>query len=332
MSDQVKNKLPFLADIIFQYSVGSEGAEPSLTSLINAVQENANRSPVSDLVIRNPFNLQKYLNDKKSIQDIKAIDCSTARYNVEIQAFWQEFIEKRLLYYWAKDFAAQLTNKKPYSSLVPTVLIGITDFCFQPELPSFHNVYNITAEGYPDKRLTDLFLVHTIERCPLKRSTYRTAKPALRKWMFFIDNATTAPEGEMQKEIKDDYGLSLAYEKYLRFHDDESARIEAERELRREIDAISAKIDPQVYWKEVGLKEGRQEGRQEGRREGQEKIINSIIRCLTKRFPGQDLSEIKRRILGISGLDELSDLLDFVLDVPRLEDVLKRLNDGSFFS
>ena len=59
-------------DMAFKKTFGTPENKLSLISLLNAILELD--SPILDVTIENPFNLQDFESDKLSILDIKAID------------------------------------------------------------------------------------------------------------------------------------------------------------------------------------------------------------------------------------------------------------------
>jgi predicted transposase/invertase (TIGR01784 family) len=63
-------------DFAFKKIFGSAENRVSLISLLNAIL--MPKSPIVDVTLENPFNLQDFKDDKLSILDIKAIDGSGA--------------------------------------------------------------------------------------------------------------------------------------------------------------------------------------------------------------------------------------------------------------
>ena len=69
-------------DLAFKKTFGTPENTLSLISLLNAILELD--SPIVDVTIVNPYNLQDFETDKLSILDVKAIDRSGAIYDVEM--------------------------------------------------------------------------------------------------------------------------------------------------------------------------------------------------------------------------------------------------------
>ena len=70
-------------DFAFKKTFGSPENKVALISLLNAIL--ALPSPISDVTIENPYNLQDFHDDKLSILDVKATDEWGAIYDIEMQ-------------------------------------------------------------------------------------------------------------------------------------------------------------------------------------------------------------------------------------------------------
>ena len=84
-------------DLVFSYTMGSEGSEPALKSFIDAVQVDAGRPRTKDIKIVSPFMLADFVNGKKSILDIKALGEDGRYFNIEIQTANQKGFNNRIL-------------------------------------------------------------------------------------------------------------------------------------------------------------------------------------------------------------------------------------------
>jgi predicted transposase/invertase (TIGR01784 family) len=72
------------SDVVFRKVFGSEGNEGLLISLINSVEP---RLRLTDVVIKNPFNLAAYKGSKESIVDIKAKGQDGTWFGIEVTQF-----------------------------------------------------------------------------------------------------------------------------------------------------------------------------------------------------------------------------------------------------
>ena len=89
--------LSITSDMVFQYVFSSPGCEPGLLSFINAVQADAHRPLAREVIVKSPFNLQHFLEDKRSILDIKAIDNDNRVYDIEMQTVNKDAFLNRIL-------------------------------------------------------------------------------------------------------------------------------------------------------------------------------------------------------------------------------------------
>ncbi|WP_246052249.1 Rpn family recombination-promoting nuclease/putative transposase, partial [Desulfobotulus mexicanus] len=87
------------SDIFIKYLFGKEEHKPILIDFINAVMKNSGFPLITDLVIKNPFNIQTILNAKETILDIKAKSSDGRWIDIEMQNSDKGFFGERLLYY-----------------------------------------------------------------------------------------------------------------------------------------------------------------------------------------------------------------------------------------
>lgn len=72
------------SDIFVRYLLGDEKNTDILKSFINAVNIDSGFAPVTDVIIKNPYNLRDIENSKESILDVKAVDEEGKIYDIEI--------------------------------------------------------------------------------------------------------------------------------------------------------------------------------------------------------------------------------------------------------
>src|ERR1035438_3951666 len=113
-------------DFVFRKLFGSEENKDLLISLINSIV----KPPLhlTDVVIKNPFNLAAYKERKETIVDIKARDQDGIWYDIEMQVLGHALYGKRAIFYAAKVFTDQLGEGQNFSVLNTT--IGIHFLCF----------------------------------------------------------------------------------------------------------------------------------------------------------------------------------------------------------
>jgi predicted transposase/invertase (TIGR01784 family) len=102
-------------DMAFKKTFGMPENKLRLISLLNAIL--VRDSPITDLTIKNPYNLQNVETDKLSILDIKAKDQSGAVYDIEMQLRIFDDLVNRIVFYGCELYADQLRSGNEYSSL-----------------------------------------------------------------------------------------------------------------------------------------------------------------------------------------------------------------------
>ena len=293
------------ADTFVHYLFASPGNETILCSFVNAVQDNAGLPPVKETRVLNPFNPKTFLTDKRSIIDIKAIAKNDRLFVIEFQVAEHVAFVNRALYYWSKTYGGQLKEGDAYERLNPVAMMILTRFLLFGELDELHNTFWITAQNRPEFVLTGDLQIHTLELVEEKIGQINLINEPLRKWLEFFYTADKKSEAEMKILLKDtDPALQQAYDRYVRFTQNE--------ELRQLEDAR------QMYLHDFNsaVSYAEQKGREEGLAEGQ---IETLLRILTKRF-GKVSQSIIAGLHGISNMDRLAELTDLSLDCSTLEE------------
>jgi predicted transposase/invertase (TIGR01784 family) len=115
-------------DFAFRKLFGSEENKDLLMSLINSIVEPSLR--LSDVVIKNPFNLAAYHGSKETILDIKAVDQDGVSYDLEMQLTAHALYGRRAVYYLSKLYADQLSAGEDYAGLHICIGIHLLDFVY----------------------------------------------------------------------------------------------------------------------------------------------------------------------------------------------------------
>ncbi len=118
-------------DIVFRKLFGSEENKDLLLSLINGVLDCQPR--LTDLTIKNPYNLPNYLEEKYSVLDVKAVDEHGTWYDIEMQIGEHGFYGKRALYYLSKMYVDQIKEGENFEILRTTIGIHLLDFDYFPD-------------------------------------------------------------------------------------------------------------------------------------------------------------------------------------------------------
>jgi len=128
-------------DCVFKALLGAEDNRALLIHFLNAMLGETLPSPVTDVVILNPYNEREFLDDKLSIVDVKARDAQERLYQIEIQLLAYRDLPARILYAWTDLYSQQLHSGQDYSALQPTYSIWLLAEDLLPEEPAYLHRY-----------------------------------------------------------------------------------------------------------------------------------------------------------------------------------------------
>ncbi len=264
------------ADIYIRYLFGRESNKDLLLSFINAVLEDDGFTPIVSIELKNPFNLREAARDKESILDIKACDESGRMYDIEVQSGGSSRFKQRSLYYWAKNYTAQLETGEQYTALNPVICINILDFVLIQDLDNFHTCFLPMEKDNPEYVLTDHFMLHFLELPKLVKHDDFTN--SLERWIAYL-KYEGMEDTTMKLVIKDDPVFEKAHEEYSRFTEDDAMRemYEAREKWRKDYN--------------TGMAEARHEGHIEDARR---MLRDGMSKELIAKYTGLSLEEIEK--------------------------------------
>jgi len=246
-------------DFAFKKLFGSEENKDLLMSLINAIV--SEQDQVSEIELKNPYNLADYQNGKMSILDIKAKSKTTACwFNVEMQI--SEHFDKRAIYYWSKLVTEQLSEGMMFKALPKTISIIILDFNFIQNTSELHNRYKIlnTQTGLDDN-LHDVFELHYIELKKFYKS-FQQIETALDRWTTFLTKAGSLDKNCIPIELANDKEIVKAINAVDRMFDEEERTVYGVRmQALMEVESKIASAE------EKGIEKGIEKGANEAKKE-----------------------------------------------------------------
>jgi predicted transposase/invertase (TIGR01784 family) len=248
-------------DVIFKKLFGSEENKDLLLSLINAVLPP--NEQITDLTLRNPYNLAAYKEGKLSILDIKAVAADGRLFDIELQVTPYLGFGQRALFYWGKVFTDQLGEGQTYSMLHKVIVISLLDYHFFADQQFFRVVQlrdRDTGERYPQLDFLELFFVE------MNKFTkdFPQVKTALDRWVSFMTHACRLEAGKLPKELASDPAVDRAVSTLARMYleGDEREWYETERK------ALLTRMDELICARKEGLAEGEAKGLAEGQAKG----------------------------------------------------------------
>ena len=245
-----------ISDIFVRFLLGLEENKPILIDFINTILLDSGFEPVVDLTILNPFNLKEGLDEKESILDVKAKDRFGRLFDVEIQVIGNASFVKRSLYYWAKNYHAQLKEGERYTKLMPVVCINILDFILFKDIEKVHSCFLTAEKDNPEYVLSEDFQIHFFELAKMDVENREIFTSRLEKWAYFFKKeGFLSEEEEMHVLIKNDSVMECAHESYKKFtSNDEMLEIYEAREKRLRDEASNI-----AYAREQGIEQGIEE-------------------------------------------------------------------------
>jgi predicted transposase/invertase (TIGR01784 family) len=263
-------------DLVFKKLFGSEENKDILLSLLNAILPL--NQQISEINLKNPYNVSDYAEGKLSILDIKAQDENGVHYDIEMQIRGSDFYGKRALFYWSKMFGSQLdyviddTKDKDkdkdaeigYSDLKKCIVISLMDFNYFEDRK--YNRYFTLKDGDTNEthKGLDYLDLYFIELKKFK-GKLQTVKTTLEKWITFLNNAHKYTKDNLPQElaeIKEIRKASLKldtmyldekeknyYEGQQKFLIDENSRLKEAVEKAE----INSKIEIAKNFKKLGL-------------------------------------------------------------------------------
>jgi len=248
-------------DVVFKFVFGYEKNEKILISLLNAILDLTGDKKIVSLTFLNSFNIKEYLNDKLTILDVKVVDGTGVRYNVEMQVADDKSYIQRILYYLAKLYTEQLKEKEPYEKLCKVISISILNFDFFEDEADLHNIYrflNIKSK----KELTDLKEIQFIELPKFNKDKPKRNMSKFEKWLLALKfgEIYASDFNSIPEEIKEEEEIMMALQEMVRASNDEYVRELLAMRSKASHDEASRLYQAEMRGKEEVAKNAYKEG------------------------------------------------------------------------
>lgn len=251
------------ADLTFKLVFGEH---PDLVmSLLNALLPLADDGQITSVEYMTPEMVPENPGKKDSVVDVRCIDEKGRQFIVEMQLYWNEFFQQRVLLNASKVVVRQLNKGEDYNLIQPVYCLNlVNDVGFESGPDEFYHDYAIVNVEHSDRIIEGLRFVF-VELPKFKPKTIAERKMSV-LWLRFLTeisgNTEDAPAELLENELTSK-ALSIveksamseaqlyAYEKFWMGITDEKGFLEARYNKGRA----------------EGLAEGRAEGRAEGKEE-----------------------------------------------------------------
>jgi predicted transposase/invertase (TIGR01784 family) len=239
-------------DIVFWMLFGEERNRALLISLINAVLQPP--VPIEAVEVLSSEPERPTAGDKAIALDVRVRLASGEQVDIEMQSQRRRALPERVLCYWARLYAGQLSRGEGYDALSRCVVVLFANFRMLGG-QRFHSIFG-ACERHDGERLTDQFELHVLELPKLADGLTRNEERGLGLWGKFLA-ATT--DDDLEALAMTDPLLKQAKEALEGLSADPRARIQA---VQRETALRAYQFEMGAAWHE-GKAEGRAEGKAE---------------------------------------------------------------------
>ncbi|NLD96387.1 MAG: PD-(D/E)XK nuclease family transposase [Synergistaceae bacterium] len=262
-------------DFVFKKLFGTEESKDILIDLINSIV--SEKDTVVDIELRNPYNEKQFLEDKRSVLDIKARSEEGKWYDIEMQVLPEDWFAKRSLYYWSRLYSEQLQEGKHYRDLTKTICINILNFSQLYDEPLYHNVYKV-RNVVSNSELLDEFELHFIELRKYDESLADSLKTALDRWVNFLKLAGVYDSETMPEELKASPPVRKAMNLLERLSATKEERAIYDDRLKWIRDVESSLETMERRGRELGRAEGIEIGREQGLEQAKKENARRMLR------------------------------------------------------
>lgn len=243
-------------DLVFKLLLTREPA------LLRDMLEGILARPIRAITLVDPNILGEQAGNKRVIFDIRAVLDDGSRIDLEMQRRIAPTLASRLVYYVARDYAAQLRRGDPYHLLTPTT--GIV-WLVEPLCPTLDRLHSIVElrERHTMTRWSDQLVIHLLQlayRSPSGASGY-TAR--VERWARFL---AAEDEAQLDRLATEDPIMTLAKQTLEQISEDPWARRMApkhevditffEMDRAMELAASRAEGMASILLKQLGLRFG----------------------------------------------------------------------------
>lgn len=269
-----------MIDVVFQMLFGEVGSEKITQDFLSAIL----KEKIETISLDQNIVLRRELpKGKMGIVDVLAKINNNEFCNVEMQMADKKNMIKRMLYYWARQYAKEIGKKEEYKELKRTIVVLIANFEFDKlrEL-GVHSRWKIIEEERRKIVLTEDLEFNIIE-VPKMYKEKQARDEKLIEWLKFLEN----PESkEVQGYMKKNENMKEAREKLDKMSKDEKVRRMAELRQKALMDEREAEYTGYSNGLEDGIKQGMKQGLEQGIGQGYREIAKKM------KGKGKDINEI----------------------------------------
>ena len=246
-----------LNDFLFLKIMGEKGDEAQLLGFLNAVLgRSGDNRLVSVTILESRILTADAIEDKASVLDVLARLPDGTTVNIEVQLRNQKNMDKRSVFYWAKQFTRSIKAGQDYADLPNFIIISIIDYDYLAT-EQFHSVFGLRERTEPWLVLTEALEIHFINMVKWRKIKQDIAGDPLQRWLAWLDQRS--PPELIEEVTKMDAAILKAHERHTHLSSDE--------ELQRLYDMRERAFLDWNSEMNASRREGVAEGLQKGRME-----------------------------------------------------------------
>ncbi|MDR1912721.1 MAG: Rpn family recombination-promoting nuclease/putative transposase [Helicobacteraceae bacterium] len=216
---QIRKRFNPLNDYIFQRVMGEKGDEEWLLAFINAVLERTGKNNLTSIeIVENKKLTAETIGGKSGVLDVRATTDKGEKVNIEVQLSDEKNLQRRSLYYWAREYAAGIDEGDNYEELPTVFAINIVDFGLI-KTGGVHTSFHIREDEDKECILSDALEIHFLDMSKFRRLKNPDVNSnIIHRWLTFFDEK--ADERRLKEVIKMDASIAKANEKMIKLTND----------------------------------------------------------------------------------------------------------------
>ncbi|MDR0970269.1 MAG: Rpn family recombination-promoting nuclease/putative transposase [Lentimicrobiaceae bacterium] len=241
---------------------------------------------------------------KNSIVDVKCIDNLKKQFIVEMQMYWSEAFNNRMVFNAGKAYARQLNKNEDYDLLKPVYTLAIINDVFDHKTDDFYHHFQIVNKENTDEIIKGLEFV-LVELPKFQPHNWKDRKLAV-LWLRFLsevgEDMNTLP-----KELQEDDDIRQAAElcEQAAFSPEELEKYENYWDaIRIEKTVRNASLREGMA---IGLEEGLEKGEAIGLEKGKAMLANEKVKIARNLQSAGIAVDIIANTTGLS-IDELNEM------------------------
>lgn len=266
--------LSLTSDFVFK-KLFSENPD-LLLSLLNSFPNFSGEKSIKEIKILNPEISRDIFDDKLSILDILAEDQNGYKFHIEMQGFFHQNYQERILYYWSKLYSRVIKKGEKYKSLRKVISISFLNFNIFKNQEEVHSIYKVLNIYKPEICLTEDLEIHTIELKKFHKQI-KDLHGSFDSWLYTLKEAATIKGESMKSLTANNPTIKKALAELKILSRDKKNRELYEMKMKGLSDYRS---DIEGYY-EDGIQKGKEEGIKIGEEKGikleKQKIAQSML-------------------------------------------------------